>query len=102
MEEAYEITRENTHKAAMRSKRHYDSKVKSSVLEPGDRVLIRNMTPRDDTGKLRNHWEDAVHTVVCQVSKDILFYELRPENRKGRSRILHCNLLNAYSLRSVT
>lgn len=28
MEEAYEITRENAHKAASRSKRHYDSKVK--------------------------------------------------------------------------
>uniref|UniRef100_UPI0037E8C499 NLR family CARD domain-containing protein 3-like n=1 Tax=Semicossyphus pulcher TaxID=241346 RepID=UPI0037E8C499 len=34
MEEAYEITRENAHKAAKRSKRHYDSKVKSSVLQP--------------------------------------------------------------------
>ncbi|KAI3362754.1 hypothetical protein L3Q82_001648 [Scortum barcoo] len=76
MEEAYEITRENAHKAATRSKRHYDSKVKSSVLHPGDRVLIRNMTPRGGPGKLRNHWEDVVHTVVRQVSKDIPVYEL--------------------------
>ncbi|KAI3374922.1 hypothetical protein L3Q82_021061 [Scortum barcoo] len=65
MEEAYEITRENAHKAATRSKRHYDSKVKSSVLHP----------------------------VVRQVSKDIPVYELRPEKGKGRSRILHRNLL---------
>ncbi|KAI3369245.1 hypothetical protein L3Q82_007788 [Scortum barcoo] len=93
MEEAYEITRENAHKAATRSKRHYDSKVKSSVLHPGDRVLIRNMTPRGGPGKLRNHWEDVVHTVVRQVSKDIPLYELRPEKGKGRSRILYHNLL---------
>lgn len=93
MEEAYEITRENAHKAAVRSKRHYDSKVKSSVLQPGDRVLIRNMTPRGGPGKLRNHWEDVVHTVVRQVSRDIPVYELRPEKAKGRSRILHRNLL---------
>ena len=93
MEEAYQITRENAHKAAMRSKRHYDSKVKSSVLQPGDRVLIRNMTPRGGPGKLRNHWEDAVHTVVRQVSENIPVYELRPEKEKGRSRILHRNLL---------
>ena len=64
MEEAYEITRENARKAAIRSKRHYDSKVKSSVLQPGDRVLVRNLTPRGGPGKLRNHWEDTVHTVV--------------------------------------
>ncbi|XP_030586082.1 uncharacterized protein LOC115780811 [Archocentrus centrarchus] len=77
MEEAYEITRENTHKTAMRSKRHYDSKVKSSVLQPGDRVLVRNMTPRGGPGKLRNHWEDTVHTVVRQIE-----IEVRPQTRK--------------------
>jgi len=93
MEEAYEITRENAHKATIRSKRHYDRKVKSSVLQPGDRVLIRNMTPRGGPGKLRNHWEDTIHTVVRQVSPDIPVYELRPEKGKGRSRILHRNLL---------
>lgn len=93
MEEACEITRENAHKAAMRSKRHYDSKVKSSVLQPGDRVLVRNLTPRGGPGKLRNHWEDTIHTVVRQVSKDIPVYQLRPEKGKGRSRILHRNLL---------
>lgn len=93
MEEAYEITRENAHKAATRSKRHYDSKVRSSVLQPGARVLVRNLTPRGGPGKLRNHWEDTVHTVVRQVSTDIPVYELRPEKGKGRSRILHRNLL---------
>ena len=93
MEEAYEIARENANKAAVRSKRHYDSKVKSSILQPGDRVLIRNMTPRGGPGKLRSHWEDSIHTVVHQVSKDIPVYELRPEKGQGRSRILHRNLL---------
>lgn len=93
MEQAYEITRENASKAAVRSKRLYDSKLKYSTLLPGDRVLIRNLTPRGGPGKLRNHWENDVHTVVRQVSKDIPVYELRPERGKGRSRILHRNLL---------
>lgn len=93
MKEAYEITKENAHKAAMRSKKNYDSKVRSSVLHPGDRVLIRNLTPRGGPGKLRNHWEDSVHTVVRQVGHDIPVYELRPEQGKGRSRVLHRNLL---------
>ncbi|KAI3373054.1 hypothetical protein L3Q82_006396 [Scortum barcoo] len=57
--------------------------------------LSRNMTPRGGPGKLRNHWEDVVsHSCPpSQVSKDIPVYELRPEKGKGRSRILHRNLL---------
>jgi len=93
MTDAYEITRENVSKAAVRSKRLYDSKVRYSALLPGDRVLVRNLTPRGGPGKLRNHWEDVVHTVVRQVSKDIPVYELKPERGKGRSRTLHRNLL---------
>lgn len=94
MREAYEITRENAKKSAERGKRHYDNKVRSSVLEKGDRVLVRNMTPRGGTGKLRSHWEDCIYKVVRQVNKDLPIYEVVPEQGKGRdSRILHRNLL---------
>ncbi len=93
MQEAYAIARENAQKSAQRNKRIYDSKVRSSVLYPGDRVLIRNQTSRDGPGKLRNHWEDTIHTVVRQVGEDVPIYELRPEQGKGKSRILHRNLL---------
>lgn len=55
MQEAYEIAKEKSKKSAERGKRNHDNKVKSSVLEEGDRVLVRNMTPRGGTGKLRNH-----------------------------------------------
>lgn len=51
MEKWKQGVRENAHKAAMRRKRHYDSEVKSSVLEPGDRSLIRNMTLHGGPGK---------------------------------------------------
>ena len=93
MKDAYEITRENVNKAGIRSKKFYDSKIRYSTLLPGDRVLVRNLTPRGGPGKLRNHWEDVVHTVVRQVNKDIPVYELKPERGKGRSRTLHRNLL---------
>lgn len=46
MQEAYEITMANAKKkkkCAERSKRYYDSKVRSSVSHKGDQVLIRNM-----------------------------------------------------------
>lgn len=93
MQEAYDIVRENAKKSTERSKRHYDGKVRSSVLHPGDRVLVRNLTPRGGTGKLRNHWEENIHVVVRQVGEDIPVYEVKPEQGRGRSRTLHRNLL---------
>lgn len=92
MTDAYEITRENA-KAAVWSKRHCDGKMRYSTLLPSDRGLVRSLTPRGGPGKLRNHWEDVLHIVVCQVSKDSPVYELKPEKGEGRSRTLHRNLL---------
>lgn len=92
MQEAFEITRQTAKKSAERNK-NYDGKVRSFILCPGDCVLVRNLTPRGGTGKLCNHWEDVVHTVVCQVGEGSLIYEVKPEQGKGRSRVLHCNLL---------
>lgn len=92
MQEAYEITRENEKRSAERGKGNHDNKVRSSVLEEGDRVLVRNMTPRGGTGKLRSHWEDYLQS--CASGKDLPIYEVVPEQGKGRdSRILHRNLL---------
>lgn len=93
MEEAYAIANENAQKSAERSKKHYDPKVRSSVLQTGERVLIKNLTPRGGPGKLRDYWEDTVHTVVRKMGSDLPIYELRPERGKGRSRVLHRNLL---------
>ncbi|XP_030601462.1 uncharacterized protein LOC115791517 [Archocentrus centrarchus] len=93
MQEAHEIVRENAKKAAERSKKHYDGKVRSSVLCPGDRVLVRNLTPRGGTGKLRNHWEQDIHVVIRQVAEGLPVYEVKPEQGRGRSRTMHRNLL---------
>ena len=93
MEEAYAIANRNAQKAAERSKRYYDTKVRSSALQPGERVLIKNLTPRGGPGKLRNYWEDTVHTVVRRMGSNLPIYEVRPERGKGCSRVLHRNLL---------
>lgn len=52
MQEACDTTAKNTKKSAERNKGNYDNKVRSSVLYEGDRVLVRNLTPRGGTGKL--------------------------------------------------
>lgn len=84
MQEAYELTRENARRSVERGKRNHDNKVRSSVLEEGDHVLVRNMTLRGGTGKLRSHWEDSIYKVVRLVNKDLPIYEVVPEQGKGR------------------
>lgn len=93
MQEAYEIARDHAKKSAERNKRNYDHKVRCADLYPGSRVLVKNLTPRGGPGKLRNYWEDEVHVVIRQAMEDVPIYEVKPEQGKGRSRVLHRNLL---------
>lgn len=93
MQEAYEIARDHAEKSAERNKRNYDHKVRCADLYPGSRVLVKNLTPRGGPGKLRNYWEDEVHVVIRQAMEDVPIYEVKPEQGKGRSRVLHRNLL---------
>ena len=79
-------------KSADDGKKQYDGKVRYSSLQPGDRVLVRNLSERIGPGKLRSHWEQEVHLIVQQKG-NLPVYEVTPEGRKGRSRILHRNLL---------
>lgn len=58
MEKAYAIANEKAQKAAERSKK----KVRSSVLQPGERVLMKNLTPRGGHGNLCDYWEDSSHS----------------------------------------
>lgn len=92
MKEAYELARQNISKSAGEGKKQYDRKVRFSKLQPGDRVLVRNLSDCGGPGKLRSHWEQAVHIIVEQKS-DLPVYEVTPEGRKGKSRTLHRNLL---------
>uniref|UniRef100_A0A7M5XBV7 Uncharacterized protein n=1 Tax=Clytia hemisphaerica TaxID=252671 RepID=A0A7M5XBV7_9CNID len=64
MREAAKLAKENAEKVAKQGKKHYDQKVRCSFIKVGDRVLVRNLTPRGGTGKLRSYWEEKVHVVV--------------------------------------
>ena len=63
MTEAYELAGKKSCEVGARAKECYDRFVRSSVLIPGDRVLLRNLSERGGPGKLRSHWEDQVHVV---------------------------------------
>lgn len=63
MQEAYSIAMKNMKKTAKRGQRNYNQCTWSSTFEPGDNVLVRNLTPRGGPGKLRSYWEDLVYVV---------------------------------------
>ncbi|KAK3752256.1 hypothetical protein QZH41_006589 [Actinostola sp. cb2023] len=66
MTEAYDKAAKAACQSSARGKKGYDKRVNSSVLKAGDRVLVRNLTPRGGPGKLRSFWEEEVHVVVSR------------------------------------
>ena len=93
MTEAYELVGKKSSEVGVRAKQRHDRFVRSSVLLPGDRVLVRSLGERGGPGKLRSHWEDRVHVVVSRKGDDSPVYEVKPEAGSGGSRILHRKLL---------
>ncbi|KAI4885982.1 hypothetical protein NFI96_028798, partial [Prochilodus magdalenae] len=93
MQEAYSIAGHNMKKSARRGQKNYNQRIWSTVLEPGDHVLVRNLTPRGGTGKLRNHWEDMIYVIRGRKGPDSPVYVVEPLQGVGRKRILHRNLL---------
>ncbi len=93
MSEAYQIAAKAASKVAARGKAHYDQKVWGRDLQPGDQVLIRNLTPRGGPGKIRSYWEDQVHVVKQRKHAESPVYEVRPESGKGKGPVIHRNLL---------
>ena len=93
MKDAYTKAISNASKAASAGKSNYDRKVRFTVLEPGDRVLVRNLTERGGPGKLRSYWENQIYQVVEQKG-ELPIFVVKPEGgAKGRSRVLHRDLL---------
>ena len=94
MTEAY-ATKANSNlasKNASRGKKQYNKKVRSTVLRPGDRVLVRNLTPRGGPGKSRSFWEDEVHVVLSRKGPNSPVYDVQSESKK-KPRTLHRNIL---------
>ena len=93
MQEAYEIARKNTKKAADHNKKQHDKKTRSTVLQQGDRVLVRNLSERGGPGKLRAYWEDEIHIVIRHFGDNSPVCEVKPDKGAGKTRIFHRTML---------
>lgn len=93
MNDAYKLATETANKEGKRGKALYDKKTYGPELYPGCRVLVRNLKEKGGPGKLRAFWEEQVYVVTQRKNEDSPVYEIEPENGKGRTRVMHRNLL---------
>ena len=57
-------------------------------------MLVRNLSERGGTGKLRNHWEEKIHKIVSGIGDDSVTNKIVPENvMKLKDWIVHRNML---------
>jgi hypothetical protein len=101
LEYAYRLASTHNKTASARQKNHYDVKVRGAVVEVGDRVLVRKLGVKGKQ-KLKDKWEDSVFLVIEQQNPDVPVFHVQREDRKGRVRIMHRNLLLPLSLPLTT
>ena len=91
MEEAYKTAAKVSEKVGAQNKEGYDRKATASVLQSGDRVLVRNLREKGGPGKLRSYWEESIYKVLERREGSPVYVVQREEG--GEVRVLHRNHL---------
>ena len=92
LEYAYSLASSSIAKSQLHNSQNYNKKVRGTCVEVGDRVLVRNVGVRGKH-KIADRWEEEVFVVLGKPNPEIPVYTVKQENGKGRTRVLHRNLL---------
>ena len=77
IEDAYAAALQNlTYRKEHDKEKTLQARQRLDKLEQGDKVLLRNLTPRGGPGKLRPYWEPEIVEAVSQYKNDVT-YELK-------------------------
>ena len=89
---AYGVANEFNLKEIKRHKARYDRNIRSSKLETGDLVLVRQQGFRGKH-KIQDHWENKPYVVIDRPYPDMPVYKVQLQDGDGKPKVLHRNLL---------
>lgn len=87
LQKAYLMAAEASNKTHLRNKKAYDKRLGFQSLEPGDRVLLKNLGLRGKH-KLENRWCDVPYVIVENMP-NLPVYKVKPQSGKGKLKTLH-------------
>ena len=92
LKHSFELASAAADKARAKQKKGYDLRVRGADVEVGDRVLVK-FVAFDGKHKLADKREEAVYKVLDKPNSDIPVYVVQKEDKTGKKRTLHGNLL---------
>ena len=93
---AYKAAARASEKRGQRNKANYDIGVRNSILDVGDRVLIRKVGIRGKH-KLADRWDRDSYVVIGKPDNNIPVYDIQKEFGNGSVKTLHRNMLLPFS-----
>ncbi|KAG6940241.1 hypothetical protein G0U57_018747, partial [Chelydra serpentina] len=91
LRDAYHLATSAARKNADRNKHRYDARVRLQELQPGDRVLLRNLGIAGKH-KIADRWK-AIPYLVMEKLGDLPVYKIKHEEGPGQIKTVHRNLL---------
>ena len=92
LSDAYKCASEEVAQKGEKYKHYYDKGIRHSVLEAGDRVLLKKVDIKDKH-KLADIWESTPYVIISQPMPDIRLYMVKKENSSIKPKPLHRNML---------
>ena len=89
---AYKVASRESKRQAKRHKRRYDLRVRDVRLEPGDRVLVRNVGLKGKN-KLADRWSKDTYVVIDKPYSDLPIFQVCIETNDEKPKLLHRNML---------